>query len=103
MQLSEDLRNLAARMHCGDTNNPQRVRETLEASLVPLIRCAIRSGTGVPALVTWVRRHLPEPSGSSADAARAAPSLARLLCSTLLGQASPEPPRQALCDTVVGP
>jgi len=96
------LRALASRMKC-DPAAPDRFRADLERSLVPLIRCAIRSGTGLPPLVQWVQRHLPEPGPGShrpADLEWAAPSMARQLCDHLLGQM--RPPAQATRDTVVG-
>jgi hypothetical protein len=103
MQLSEDLRRLAARMRCGDPNNPGAVRATLEASLVPMIRCAIRNGTGLPALVRWVRGNLADQAGGLSDAVRAAPVMARQLCSALLGpDAGRHPHREARCETVLG-
>jgi hypothetical protein len=103
MQNSDDaLRALASRMKC-DPAAPDRFRETLERSLVPLIRCAIRSGTGLPPLVQWVRRHLPaqEAQGPSrpSDMEWAAPSMARLLCDRLLEQMRPA---VAARETVVG-
>ena len=39
---------------------PHRLRETLEASLVPLVRRALRSGAGLPQLVQWVQKTLPQ-------------------------------------------
>jgi hypothetical protein len=97
------LRALAGRMKC-DPAAPDRFRETLERSLVPLIRCAIRSGTGLPPLVRWVQRHLPEHAPQAphrpADMEWAAPSMARQLCDRLLEQM--QPPAQAACETVVG-
>ena len=104
MQNPDDaLRALASRMKC-DPSAPDRFRETLERSLVPLIRCAIRSGTGAPPLVQWVQRHLPEQDGRGphrpADMEGAAPSMARLLCDRLLAQMTP--PAQAARETVVG-
>ena len=100
------LQSLAARMGCGDAP-PNRVRETLEASLLPLVRRALRSGAGIPQLVRWVQTTLPHTEAGRdrtrpIDLELAAPPLARLLCATLLRQ------RPARCDvanadTVVGP
>jgi hypothetical protein len=90
MNTSDDaLYKLAAQMRCGSAPYPDR--ETLEASLVPLIRRVIRSGRGLPPLVQWVQRHLPGPGvepgrEDHADPAWAAPSMARLLCDKLLEQ-----------------
>ena len=52
------LQVLADRMRCAGTP-PHRLRETLEASLVPLVRRALRSVAGMPQLVQWVRTTLP--------------------------------------------
>jgi hypothetical protein len=103
MHLSEDLRKLAVRMRCGDPDNPRALRETLEAGLLPLIRCAIRSGTGLPALVSWVRSNLAAEPGGRADPARAAPFMARRLCAALLGpDAGADARPDARRETVVG-
>ena len=59
------LKNLAAGVRSGDPTAPRRFQEALEANLVPLIRCAIRTGRGVPRLVQWVQRNLPrQPAGA---------------------------------------
>jgi hypothetical protein len=97
------LRALASRMKC-DPAAPHRFREDLERSLVPMIRCAIRSGTGLPPLVQWVKRHLPAQAARGehrpSDLEWAAPSMARLLCDRLLEQI--QPPAQAARETVAG-
>jgi hypothetical protein len=90
-----ELNRLAERLGKGCPDNPGRLREVLEASLVPIIRVAIRSGTGLPGVVSWVRRHLPEPD---ADPTRVAPALARQLCDRLMEQRRPSPG----AETVVG-
>jgi hypothetical protein len=97
------LRALAAGLQCGDPANPDRDREALEARLLPLVRCALRSGRGLPKLVDWVQRSaraLAAP-GQSADPDRAAPSVARLLCARLAQQLQAQPARPAY-ETVVG-
>jgi hypothetical protein len=78
-------------------------RETLEARLLPLVRCALRNGTGLPALVGWVHRNLValESGGLPPDPDRAAPGLTRLLCDVLLRQASSRHRHGA--ETVCGP
>jgi hypothetical protein len=90
------LSKLAAQMRCGSPPYPDR--EALEASLVPLIRRAIRSGRGLTTLVKWVQRHRPGPGagpdpGGHPDPAWAAPSMARLLCDKLLEQLGSQPAR----------
>ncbi len=98
------LQAFADRMRCGDAP-PHQVREKLEASLVPIVRRVLRTGAGLPQLVQWVRRTLPQLEDGqdrtgSLDPDRAAPPLARLLCATLLRR---PPARPALAiDTVVG-
>jgi hypothetical protein len=100
----DNLWTLADRMREGDATARHRLREQLEASLVPMIRCALRTGRGVPAVVQWVRRNLSrlaaahEPGQQSPDPERTAPALARLLCATLLEKHRPRP----AFDTVVG-
>jgi hypothetical protein len=94
MNTDDALYRLAAQMRCGSSPYPDR--EALEASLVPMIRRVIRSGRGLAPLVQWVQRHLPGPgadpgAGGHADPAWAAPSMARLLCDTLLEQFRSQP------------
>ena len=97
----ESLCTIADRMRRGDPE-ARRLRHQLADSLVPLIRSAIRSGTGMPQLVNWVRAHLP-PTPPGAHSESSAPSLARLLCDTLLRQNPPRPAaRRSACDTVAG-
>jgi hypothetical protein len=63
---------------------PPGVRAAVEERLTPLIRCVLRTGAGVPELVQWVRRTLPQlPSG---NAESTAPRMARLLCAELFRQ-----------------
>jgi hypothetical protein len=92
----DPLRTLAARLGGSCPDNPQRFRETLEASLVPMIRCAIRTGTGLSPLVQWVRRHLPDRPAH--DPTTHAPVMARQLCAALLQHYQARP----ALDTVVG-
>lgn len=98
------LQAFADRMRCGDAP-PHRVREKLEASLVPIVRRVLRTGAGQPQLVQWVRKTLPQVEAGQdhtrpLDPEQAAPPLARLLCATLLRR---PPARPALAtDTIVG-
>jgi hypothetical protein len=80
-------------------NTPERFREALEASLLPMIRCALRSGIGHPHVVSWVRHQAASNPHTPPDPARAAPPIARALCERLLERLDPLPSR----DTVVGP
>lgn len=78
-----------------------RRRAALEADLETMVRCVLRSGTGSPGLVRWVRGALPDGAGrGDAGAQRAAPVLARLLCRTLVNQFRQG--RAAQCETIVG-
>jgi hypothetical protein len=100
----DNLRALSDRMQQNDST-AQQLRDELEGSLVPIIRRALRGGKGLPQLVSWVRRHLPTISagrGRPDDVEGAVPSLARLLCDTLLLRTRPQPAMQAACDTVWG-
>jgi hypothetical protein len=72
---------------------PSSVRAAVEERLTPLIRCVLRTGAGVPELVQWVRRTLPQLPSGNADLT--APRMARLLCAELFRQGRP-------LDTVLG-
>src|SRR5262245_34401109 len=104
MNYSEEaIRLLADRMGWDQEENPERLRARVEESLVPMIRCALRSGRGAPALVQWVRRRLPEaaPAPRPVDPARVAPEMARELCAALLRQLQARRASPA-AETVVG-
>lgn len=90
----------------GGAASPPSMREKLEASLIPLVRRALRHGAGVPQLVQWVQRTLPQVQtgwdrAGPMDPDSAAPPLARLLCTTLLLRQRGRPD-VAILDTVVG-
>jgi hypothetical protein len=76
------------------------LREKLQATLEPMIRCAIRTGQGQPPLVQWVQHQLPQSprDHDRADLSRLATPLAQDLCDRLLARLDPLPGR----DTVVG-
>jgi hypothetical protein len=91
------LRTLAEWKRAADWPASQRLQEEVEASLVPLIRCAMHRGVGLPGLVQWVRTTLPGLS----ERERSAPALARRLCANLLRQYEPDPHRSvSFGDTV---
>jgi hypothetical protein len=77
-------------------DTPQQFREALEASLLPMIRCALRSGIGHPHVVNWVRRQAEGNPHLSPDPARAAPPMARALCERLLARLDPLPSRETV-------
>jgi hypothetical protein len=102
---NDALQIFADRMRCSATP-PQQMRAALEASLIPLVRRALRSGAGMPQLVQWVQTTLPQVHNGQdrtrpLDPDLAAPPLARLLCATLLRQRSTRPTAGA-AETVVG-
>jgi hypothetical protein len=92
----QSLQAVTARMRRGQAVQPA-VRAELEERLAPLIRCVLRTGAGVPALVRWVQRTLPNLP--SAEPEQTAPRMARLLCAELIRQARPSRPA---AETVVG-
>ena len=77
------VKMLADRGPATDEADRRRLREKVESSLVPLIRCVLQSGIGSPGLVQWVRRTLPALD----EAERTAPAIARRLCASLESQA----------------
>jgi hypothetical protein len=86
--------------------SPIRIRERLEASLIPLVRRVLRTGAGMPQLVQWVLQTLPRVQGCEdrtwpMDLERAAGPLARLLCTKLLHKQHARP-GVGMLETVVG-
>ncbi len=97
------LQALADRMDGGAS--PRRDREAMEASLVPIVRRVLRTGSGDPHLVQWIRTTLPQVEAGRdrtgpLDPESAAPPLARLLCATMLRGRRARPVLAR--DTVVG-
>jgi hypothetical protein len=77
------------------------LRQHLEAALVPMIRCALRSGLGQPELVRWVQRHRPANELGRLD--REARCMARMLSGSLLEQLEqPQPTSRWAAETVAG-
>jgi hypothetical protein len=96
------LRNLVRRIFGQDVS-----REKMEATLVTPIRCALRTGAGMPPLVQWVKQNLPAvvPAASwgwPVDIDWAAPRMARLLCTQMLEHVQAEPVLAGARETVVG-
>ena len=82
-------------------------REKMEATLLTPIRCALRTGTGLPPLVQWVKQNLTSvcPAASAGwpvDVEWTAPRLARLLCTQMLEYDQREPVLAGARETVVG-
>jgi hypothetical protein len=100
------VQNLADRVDFPAGTAAQR-REALEASLLPMVRCVLRTGRGNPRLVRWVQAALPavaspQRPGPAVDPDQAAAPVARLLCRALLAQVRSRPDGPALAaETVV--
>jgi hypothetical protein len=94
----QSLQELTTRVRRGQAV-PPAARAELEERLTPLIRCVLRTGAGVPALVQWVRRTLPNLP--PAEPEQTAPRMARLLCAELFRHARPGAGRPR-AETVVG-
>ncbi len=94
----QSLQDLTARVRRGQAV-PPAARTELEERLTPLIRCVLRTGAGVPELVRWVRRTLPNLP--PAEPEQTAPRMARLLCAELFRAARPGVARPA-AETVAG-
>jgi hypothetical protein len=101
------VHSLADRVHCPEGSAAQR-RAALEASLVPMVRCVLRTGRGNPRLVRWVQQALPAVAGpqwpgQAVDPDQAAGPVARLVCSAMLEQMRLRPDGAgAAMETVVG-
>jgi hypothetical protein len=100
----EAVQRLADRVGCPKGPAADRER-TLEESLLPMVRCALRSGLGHPRLVRWVRKTLPavpgpHQAGRPVDPDLTGPPLARLLFRTLLREMYQDPARAL--ETVLG-
>jgi hypothetical protein len=84
----------------GPSGPGRPARENLEAWLLPLVRRAIRSRSGLPGLTNWVQQTLVALEGAPPpDAELAAPGLTRILCDTLLRQqdAADRPVTETVC------
>lgn len=103
MNFTDDaLRILAHRLGVEGASS----REELEESVTPLLSMVLRTGTGRPSLVQFVRRHLrlvasEAASGDNVDPAWAAPRLARLLIAQFLRQIGGEQRRTTARETVM--
>src|SRR5262245_27442023 len=75
-------------------SSQQRLREKLEATLLPMIRCALKTGLGRPPLVRWVYKHRELVSPDEQD--DPARPLARDLCDHLMAGLAPRPDRETV-------
>jgi hypothetical protein len=98
MPLHNSLVALADRARWGDSRDRATFSQELESRLVPLIRVAMRTGSGLPALVSWVRERVAEliNAGERPDPSQAAPRFARLLCSGLIDGLPARPGQETL-------
>lgn len=77
--------------------SPQHLREKMEATLLPMIRCALKSGLGQPTLVRWVRDHAgPQHAVGANDRLRLAAPLAAELCEHLMARLVPTAERETV-------
>jgi hypothetical protein len=101
------IHKLADRMRCSDGSAVQR-RAEMEATLLPMVRCVLRTGRGHPRLVRWVHRALPAVAGPQwpgqpVDPDQAAGPVARLVCTAMVEQERFRPDGDAAArETVVG-
>jgi hypothetical protein len=88
MMPTNSLNTLAVQARRGDPAARQQFCDELEAGLVPLVRCALRRGTGLPALVRWVQGNFAALADGPAppDLAQVAPRIAHLLSARLVGE-----------------
>ncbi len=93
------LLELAHRLQAGCAGNTALFRETVEATLRPMIRCAMRRGIGQPTLVDWVRHELTlvnRDAGSRPDPVLHAARLARVLAERIVDRLDPLPGRETV-------
>jgi hypothetical protein len=107
MNSTDNAVQILARRIYGAYGEDVRDRATLEADLVAMIRCAMRTRRGQPAIVAWVKRNLPAlvPSGAGGqpvDPDWAAPRMARMMCAQMLRTVRAEQDRAATRETIVG-
>jgi hypothetical protein len=101
------MHHLADRLDFPAGSASQR-RKALEASLVPMVHCVLRTGGGNPRLVRWVYAALPAVAGphrrgQAVDPDQAAGPVARLLFRALLALERSRPDgRAASAETIVG-
>jgi hypothetical protein len=96
----KNLLNLAQHIRRGlPRDDAQGFRDALTINLLPMIRCALRSGVGHPHLVSWVRHQAANNPMAAPDPVRAAPPIARALAERLMERLDPLPGRE----TVAGP
>jgi hypothetical protein len=80
---------MARQMQRGLPAGPEALRASLEASLLPIVRVAMR-GVGHPHLVRWAKEQGPSPNGAPAR------DLARRLCDRLMERLDPVSGRETV-------
>jgi len=97
MNAERSLVEWVKRFQGNGPSDPQHLREKLEATLVPMIRCALKTGLGQPTLVRWVRDQLPLMNpDQQTDPARVAGPLACRLAERLMARLDPLPQRETV-------
>jgi hypothetical protein len=94
-----ELRSLAAQARRGNAEARAALQHELEDNLEPLVRCALRRGAGLPAVVQWVQKNAA--ALGTVDLSQAAPRIARLLSAGLIEELGPRERRPGL-ETVLG-
>jgi hypothetical protein len=97
--MQDSLDTLADRARGGDHAAGRFLREELEVDLVRLVRCALRRGTGLPAVVRWARGQFADLADAPGrlDERQAAPVLARLLCHGVVNNLTAGGAQQTVC------
>src|SRR4051794_26970852 len=97
MNAERSLTEWAKRFQGSGPSDPQHLRAKLEATLVPMIHCALKTGLGQPTLVRWVREQLPLMTpDQQRDPARVAGPLAGQLAERLMARLDPMPQRETV-------
>jgi hypothetical protein len=77
--------------------SPQHVRQQMEETLAPMIRCALKSGLGQPVLVRWVRDHTAGMTeDEQKDPVLLAGPLAAELSAHLMARLAPQADRETV-------
>lgn len=97
MNAERSLVEWARRFQGSGPSDSQHLRQKLEATLVPMIHCALKTGLGQPTLVRWVRDQLPLMSpDQQRDPVRVAGPLACQLAERLMARLDPLPQRETV-------
>lgn len=103
----EKMRVLASQLKSGDPQAVRRLQDELHPGMVHVVRRALRTGSGGPALTRWLGEALRSVPGAaeSSPAPGSDPSsvLAWMLCNGIVRQLRPGPGREVVpsAETVV--